>query len=700
MVFVHGETYDTGTGNAFDGSVLASYGEVIVITFNYRLGVLGFLNVGDPDAYGNQALSDIRVLLTWVKENIFLFGGDPKRVTLFGHGHGAALVNFLLLMPNLKNVWIFVLIVFIFFPLEKLFQRAIMQSGSAFSPWALSVDSISCAERLALNVNCTDHIYKTNDLIICLRNRTLVNLVRNSPISPKYTSCFAPTLSGEGIYGKGITDLLDDSTSLFSSAEIMFGVAKNEAYSYMKQNELETGISMFRKFQIIRTYVQNNFKYHRQKIFEILEHHYSDWDRSQTDETRRDNVMELISDGQYAAPMVHMAQEHAKRSESSYMYMFGYSTQSEDYPKWSSGIQGEDLPYIFGAPLVDGISPFPSDYSKGEKRLSAAMMRLWTNFAKSGNPNLPIEQPMLKENKFKDIVWPKYRLEKQLYLQIGRRPLVRHHYRGKQLALWLDLLPKIDEEDPFSDKPNYMQHNLVDPNNMSTFDDPSRLLINFHRSLKLNNVPISSTNSETIGITNNYDVIKNETMTKLQEMSTVFVKESDSNYTRDKEQLRELSQTESLLQTSVPMRIIIAIGCSLIFINILILAAVCYQRNRIQKLRSGHLDDKDDKFTQLCKPTLSEKKKEGTGKREIQPNTFNSLQRNAVYSQPIKPIRTFYPMRAHSPAPDYSYSPVSTNTLPEIRKADSAGREICSDHIGQPLENKLTTTLHSTTTVV
>ena len=61
----------------------------------------GFLNVGHPEIHGNQALSDIRAALTWVKDNIAFFGGDPERVTVFGHGHGAALVNILLLMPNI-----------------------------------------------------------------------------------------------------------------------------------------------------------------------------------------------------------------------------------------------------------------------------------------------------------------------------------------------------------------------------------------------------------------------------------------------------------------------------------------------------------------------------------------------------------------------------------------------------------------------
>jgi len=62
--------------------------------------VTGFLRPGDPHADGNYALWDLIAILYWVKDNIERFGGDTGRVTLFGHGHGAALVNLLLLTKS------------------------------------------------------------------------------------------------------------------------------------------------------------------------------------------------------------------------------------------------------------------------------------------------------------------------------------------------------------------------------------------------------------------------------------------------------------------------------------------------------------------------------------------------------------------------------------------------------------------------
>lgn len=121
LVYLHGESFEWNSGNAYDGSVLASYGEVIVVTVNYRLGVLGkcwvsgvfncisLIATASPSGFmrpsidahniANYALLDQIAALHWIKENIGSFGGDNKRVTLMGHSTGAACVNYLMVSP-------------------------------------------------------------------------------------------------------------------------------------------------------------------------------------------------------------------------------------------------------------------------------------------------------------------------------------------------------------------------------------------------------------------------------------------------------------------------------------------------------------------------------------------------------------------------------------------------------------------------
>ena len=89
MVWIHGGGFGIGTGgnNAFTGSAFADNG-VLLVTINYRLGALGWLNYGD-ELEGNFGLSDQRMALEWVKKHVAAFGGDPTRVTVGGESAGA-----------------------------------------------------------------------------------------------------------------------------------------------------------------------------------------------------------------------------------------------------------------------------------------------------------------------------------------------------------------------------------------------------------------------------------------------------------------------------------------------------------------------------------------------------------------------------------------------------------------------------------
>ena len=268
---------------------------------------------------------------------------------------------------------------------SDLFHNAILQSGSAFSTWATSIDPVRCTQMIAKAVNCSHAVNNSEALVNCFREKSVDDLVRSVPLTPKYYTCFAPSVGLDRMFARGKTleELVKSRRTEFANKKIMFGLTKKEAYAYLHQDEIENGISEDRKRQFIRTYVQNVFKYHRQKIFEILEHEYTEWERNSDNFSRRDNIMDLISDGQYKAPLVKMAQEHSETADT-FFYSFAYSTQSEDYPQWSGGVHGDELPYIFGAPLVGGLSPFPSSYNSFEKELSKFMMRKWTNFAKTG----------------------------------------------------------------------------------------------------------------------------------------------------------------------------------------------------------------------------------------------------------------------------------------------------------------------------
>ena len=121
MMWIHGGAFNIGSGSTpmYDGRVLAQRHDVVVVTINYRLGLLGFLNLNEATggripATGNEGLLDQVAALQWVKENIAAFGGDPDNVTVMGESAGSMSVACLLAMPAA----------------EGLFHKAILESGA------------------------------------------------------------------------------------------------------------------------------------------------------------------------------------------------------------------------------------------------------------------------------------------------------------------------------------------------------------------------------------------------------------------------------------------------------------------------------------------------------------------------------------------------------------------------------------------
>lgn len=103
MVFIHGGGFEGWSSvSTFFGPEYILDGDVLLVTLNYRLGILGFLSTGDEVASGNWGLKDQVLALEWVQSNIEYFGGDRNQVTLFGQSAGSVSVHLL----TLSNVTI------------------------------------------------------------------------------------------------------------------------------------------------------------------------------------------------------------------------------------------------------------------------------------------------------------------------------------------------------------------------------------------------------------------------------------------------------------------------------------------------------------------------------------------------------------------------------------------------------------------
>lgn len=197
--FIRGDLYLNGL---YDGRKLALKHNVIVVTVNYRLGVLGFyshsaLQNEDPEkSTGNYGLQDQRAAMKWTKENIAPFGGNPEKITIFGESAGAVSVCAHLVSPNSKG----------------LFSGAIIESGNcdnavSFRPVE---KSITFGDAAALAMNCNDK----STIVNCLRSASLEKLftydnfidAKKLVYTPRLfpAADFGPTIDGSS---NGIPDL-------------------------------------------------------------------------------------------------------------------------------------------------------------------------------------------------------------------------------------------------------------------------------------------------------------------------------------------------------------------------------------------------------------------------------------------------------------------------------------------------------------
>uniref|UniRef100_A0A158P9F5 Carboxylic ester hydrolase n=1 Tax=Angiostrongylus cantonensis TaxID=6313 RepID=A0A158P9F5_ANGCA len=165
MVWLFGGGYYSGSPSLilYDGKALALLGNVIVVNVNYRVGPFGYLFMDDDEAPGNVGMLDQQLALYWIRDNIFNFGGNPSRITLFGESAGASSIVAHLIAPGSEN----------------LFKNGILQSGSLDNEWSMDTPSrgLDKSKQLANLVGCNRT--KVKEMIACLRSAPAQLLVDN-----------------------------------------------------------------------------------------------------------------------------------------------------------------------------------------------------------------------------------------------------------------------------------------------------------------------------------------------------------------------------------------------------------------------------------------------------------------------------------------------------------------------------------------
>ncbi|KAK4880303.1 hypothetical protein RN001_008449 [Aquatica leii] len=186
MVYIFFGAFFAGSGRSdYAGPEYLLDEDVVLVSINYRLGVLGFLSLGNDDAAGNWGMKDQVFALKWIQANIAAFGGDKTRVTLFGSSSGAGSSHLHMFSRFSKG----------------LFHRAISQSGTVLSFWARPLNNaqVRNAKMQASFVGCNPNA-TSKDIVECLRSIPVDVLLESSkkfkvPTFTAFISCYLITFS-------------------------------------------------------------------------------------------------------------------------------------------------------------------------------------------------------------------------------------------------------------------------------------------------------------------------------------------------------------------------------------------------------------------------------------------------------------------------------------------------------------------------
>lgn len=361
MFWCHGGGFATGSGSSpdNDGTNLARRGDVVVVTVNHRLNVLGFGNLSefsrDFEASGDAGMLDIVQALKWVRANISQFGGDPNTVTIFGQSGGGRKVETLLAMPSAKG----------------LFHRAIIESGAAIKVVDRDV-AVRDSEKLLAKLG----IEKTNvrDLQRLPVEKIMAAyfaVMKENPGADQSIVGFSPTVDGKILPQHPFHP---NASPVSADVPVMIGCTRTE----MTLFSLNDASAFSLDDEAMRARVKDLLGGQAPSMIDLYR-------KLNPGASPSDIYFLIASDYRYGAPTMKIAERRAGLGKAPvYLYYF----------TWETPVLGGRLK----SPHTMEI-PFAFDNVKISARLTgggADAMALadkvsdaWIAFARTGNPNTP-----------------------------------------------------------------------------------------------------------------------------------------------------------------------------------------------------------------------------------------------------------------------------------------------------------------------
>lgn len=363
MVWIHGGAFVFGSGASpqTDGTQFAKKG-VILVTFNYRLGRLGFFafpalsKEKTNEVKGNYAYLDQVAALKWVKQNIAAFGGDPKNVTIFGESAGGVSVHMHLASPLSRG----------------LFHKAIIESGGGrdgvLTGRPLNKDSTNIfypisAETIGINFAKRYNIEGTDAAALAkLRNLTAAEIVDGGQESAGQGG--PVTYSGPVLDGRFMVETAQSAYEAGRQAKVPLIIGSNSAEvpaGFVNARSKEELLNLFGKLKD-----EANKVYNPDGAAEFAK------------------MLTLVNtDKVWAEPARFTARAFAAKSSPAYVYLFSYVSPSMQQMMRYGAAHASEIGYVFNnLSGPNGAVPLPADME-----VARMMNAYWINFAKTGNPN-------------------------------------------------------------------------------------------------------------------------------------------------------------------------------------------------------------------------------------------------------------------------------------------------------------------------
>jgi len=380
MVWIHGGGLGLGSASQplYDGQQLARR-DVVVVTINYRLGALGFLNLnevtnGRIPSNGNEGFLDQVASLEWVRDNIANFGGDPDNVTIFGESAGSWSVSMLLAMPCA----------------EGLFHRAIAQSGvmnNALSLEHASDLAIETLKDLNLSADDTDALLALPAKEVLAAGSSFVRSVVT--MGPRY---HRGVIDGEILPGSVLSQITQGSAR---GVDLIAGTTRDEMTMPLGDDVTDEALDALLAGP---TYGRG--------ASELLETYRQARAKRMAGVTVANVASAIMTDGMMRIPCIRLLEAQRIHRPVRH-YIVTWSTPAGDSNMKAQ--HGIELGLCFGTYAVDEEHAAVFGDGPAAKGLSDAVMDAWASFARTGNPTCDT----LGE-------WPAYGDDRQTML-IGER---------------------------------------------------------------------------------------------------------------------------------------------------------------------------------------------------------------------------------------------------------------------------------------